>query len=84
MPLYSLALLACPIGMGLMMWLMTRGPRPTTPPPAAPTATDLEVVRLRAEVDQLHATHRDTTNRDTAAEPATPTAQYADGPDNHR
>lgn len=55
--LYLLPVLACPIGMGLMMWFMMRSKRPTTtaqPPHAAPTsAQELELLRLRKEVDAL-------------------------------
>jgi hypothetical protein len=58
--LYSLAVLACPVGMGLMMWLMMRGAKqPTTPDPTAQDAST-ELARLRAEIDQLQAAQRDT------------------------
>ena len=60
--LFSLALLACPVGMGLMMWFMMRGKKhgnedssPSSPAPA----TDAELTKLRAEVDQLRAGQRD-------------------------
>lgn len=60
--LFSLALLACPVGMGLMMWFMMRG-RKDTPPSSPPQATtDAELVRLRSEVDQLRAAQRDAGN----------------------
>ena len=60
--LFSLALLACTVGMGLMMWFMMRG-RKDAPPSSPPPATaDAEVVRLRSEVDQLHAAQRDAGN----------------------
>jgi len=45
--LFSLAILACPLGMGAMMWAMMRGGKQH---PAAPGD---EVSRLRAEVEQL-------------------------------
>jgi len=62
--LYALALLACPVGMGLMMWFMMRGgkhPRPEAPPErsAQLSASDAAVAALRAEVDQLRAEQRD-------------------------
>jgi hypothetical protein len=52
--LYPLALLACPVGMGLMMWFMMRGKKDHAEAPAAPI-TDAELIRLRSEVDQLRA-----------------------------
>ncbi|WP_207957517.1 DUF2933 domain-containing protein [Streptomyces sp. YIM 98790] len=63
---YALAVLACPLGMGLMMWFMMKGNRPQggTPAPHAGAAghagftTDprrKEVEALRAEVDSLRA-----------------------------
>ncbi len=53
---YALALLACPVGMGLMMFFMMR--RPSQPASPTPTGQD-ELVRLRAEIDQLKAAQRD-------------------------
>lgn len=71
--LYGLAALACPVGMGVMMWMMMRGGhgtnQPDTPPPHAmapsmppagssrPVAE--EIAGLRAELDQLRAIQRD-------------------------
>lgn len=61
--LYALAVLACPVGMGAMMWFMMRGgkqPAPPAPPaPAQPAGSDAELVALRAEVDQLRAEQRE-------------------------
>ena len=50
--LYTLALLACPVGMGAMMWFMMRGSKSHDSAPARP-AKDEELRRLQAEVDQL-------------------------------
>ncbi len=56
--LTPLALLACPVGMGVMMWMMMRGQsKPTEDDTAAKQA---ELAALRAEVDQLQAARRDT------------------------
>lgn len=71
---YALAILACPVGMGLMMWFMMRGgeqSRPNVPAeqPAQPTTSDADVAALRAEVDQLRAEHRDGSRRGVAAVP---------------
>jgi hypothetical protein len=49
--LYPLALLACPVGMGLMMWLMMRGGRSNTQTPSP--NRDVEVEQLRREVAAL-------------------------------
>ena len=56
---YALALLACPVGMALMMWFMMRGSGHSTPaPPPQPSPSDADLVALRAEVDQLRAEQR--------------------------
>jgi hypothetical protein len=47
--LWGIAVLACPVGMGLMMWLMMRGRRKD---PAGDTSQE-QVTQLRAEVEQL-------------------------------
>lgn len=49
--LYLVAVLACPIGMGVMMWVMMRGQRRG---PADPTGRH-QLEQLRAELDQLKA-----------------------------
>jgi hypothetical protein len=60
--LFSLALLACPVGMGLMMWMTMRGSRQQSP--AGMDRAD-ELAQLRSEIDQLRrdrsgsATHAD-------------------------
>jgi len=56
---YALAVLACPVGMGLMMWFMMRAGRQSHPSaPADSSAGDAELAVLRAEVDQLRAEER--------------------------
>lgn len=66
--LYPLALLACPLGMGAMMWMMMRGSKQDSS--AQPTGTGNgadELTRLRAEVDQLRSAQRDGGNQTPAA-----------------
>lgn len=55
--LYPLAILACPVGMGLMMWMMSRGGKHKDSSPSPSTTAD-ELTRLRAELDQLQAAQR--------------------------
>ncbi len=55
--LYSLAFLACPVGMGVMMWMMMRGSHAKD----SSATPDPDITRLRAEVDQLRAAQRDST-----------------------
>lgn len=59
-----LLVLACPVGMGLVMWYMMRGDQPRGP--SKPSAQDVELTRLRAEVDQLRAAQRETARHDAA------------------
>lgn len=61
--LYLLALLACPVGMGAMMWFMMRGKNHSSKEASERSPghiRDEEVTRLRAEVDQLRAATQDT------------------------
>ncbi len=56
---YILALLACPVGMGLMMLMMMRGPHPGAgaPEQAGGLPPNAEVAALRAEIEALKAAH---------------------------
>ena len=72
-PLYGLVILACPIGMGLMMWLMMRGRKSGAVETSPADSRDVtELAQLRAEVDRLKAADR---SRGTAA----PAADAAPG-----
>lgn len=51
--LYALAVLACPIGMAIMMLVMMRGRSDSGSDSAGPRIDAVEVTRLRAEVRQL-------------------------------
>lgn len=50
--LWAIAVLACPVGMGLMMWLMMRGQRKG---PGETGTSEEQVAQLRAEVERLKA-----------------------------
>ncbi|WP_137121302.1 hypothetical protein [Segeticoccus rhizosphaerae] len=52
---FGLAVLACPVGMGAMMWMMMRGQKKNTDPSSEQpdhTAAQ-ELAHLQAEVEQL-------------------------------
>lgn len=53
--LLALVVLACPVGMGVMMWFMMRGSGAQSSRSQRDQAAAQEVARLRAEVDQLRA-----------------------------
>ena len=71
---YALALLACPVGMGAMMWFMMRGSNQSAGKPSVNAGGDDDMTRLRAEVDQLRAAQRDETaaGSTSATEPQFP------------
>ncbi len=52
-----LALLACPVGMGLMMWMMMRGESKQEPTAADAVNKQAELTQLQAQIDQLKAEH---------------------------
>ena len=54
--LYALAILACPLGMGVMMWVMMRGKTSSAP---TTEAKQDELSALRTEIDQLKASDKD-------------------------
>lgn len=53
---FTLAILACPVGMGAMMWFMMRGSgKNATAGDAASIGSEAELSKLRAEVEDLRA-----------------------------
>jgi nitrogen fixation-related uncharacterized protein len=52
--LLGVAVLACPVGMGLMMWMMMRGQSKDTAA-SEDRSSQQEVQALRAEIEQLKA-----------------------------
>ncbi len=65
--LYLLALLACPVGMGAMMWMMSRGHGSQ---PQAVEDKPTELARLRAEIHQLRAARSGADDDSSRAEPS--------------
>ncbi|MFD3928304.1 hypothetical protein [Streptomyces sp. NPDC058614] len=53
--LYVLPALACPVGMGAMMWFMMRSGRKNTTSPAATDPREQGLASLRKEIDDLRA-----------------------------
>lgn len=60
--LYAIALLACPLGMGAVMWLMMRG-RKDQPAEGDAAAKQAELAGLQAQIDQLQADRDNTRDR---------------------
>ena len=56
---YALALLVCPVGMGLMMWFMMRGKKHDGAATSLSPGDAAELATLRAEADLLRANQRD-------------------------
>jgi hypothetical protein len=59
--LIALAALACPVGMGLMMWFMARGMRPKNERPVSPPSLETlreEHRRLGDEIERLQEDDR--------------------------
>jgi hypothetical protein len=65
---YGLALLACPLGMGAMMWMMMRGDHRHGSGPSAKGSSEL--AHLRAEVEQLRAEQGDRSSTSRPVPPA--------------
>ena len=60
---YTLAVLACPVSMGLMMYMMMRGQRGGSATPAAGAVDCSEVDALRAQIAALKAERTATADR---------------------
>lgn len=52
---FGLALLACPLGMGTMMWLMMRSNKKRSGDAVPTEASAAELAQLRADLDRLRA-----------------------------
>jgi hypothetical protein len=70
--LVLLAVLACPVGMGLMMWFMSKGMRGGRSEERKADSTSVEDLRreqarLAAEIDQLEQNGHREANRATGA-----------------
>lgn len=63
--LLGLAVLACPVGMGVMMWMMMRGSHNPGSGSQGGQSAVAEAARLRAEVDQLRAAREHAETRPT-------------------
>lgn len=61
--LLTLALLACPVGMGAMMWFIMRGNKSHEQSSQGDSSQDVELASLRAELDQLRAEQREAERR---------------------
>ena len=55
--LLALALLACPLGMGAMMWVMMR--KQDVPATSEDAAKQADIAALQAQVDRLQTQQRD-------------------------
>src|SRR5438270_13048027 len=69
-PFLALCALACPVGMGAMMWFMARGSRSKEAPPVSPPATldDLrqEHERLGTQTESLEDSQSDADRSEAA------------------
>ena len=63
--LYALALLACPLGMGAMMWMMMRKQEAPSVPEDTQRVKQTELATLQAQIDQLQAQQRDASRAET-------------------